>query len=140
MHTQFKKHQKDIHKIGLFSGWEDYKISFVLCVSLHVCVCVNMFLNLHGIFQVPQYPPKWLNGKMSMQETGFDPWVRKIPWKRKWQPIPVSLPGKFHKQRSLAGYSPWGHKASDTTEHTAHVPACVCKRLSSCPWYVLFVC
>ena len=39
---------------------------------------------------------------------GFDPWVRKFPWRRKWQPTPAFLPGKFHGQRSLAGYSPWG--------------------------------
>ena len=37
-------------------------------------------------------------------------------WRRKWQPIPVLLPGKFHGRRSLIGYSPWGHKESDTTE------------------------
>ena len=35
---------------------------------------------------------------------GFDPWVRKIPWRKKWQPTPVFLPGKFHGQRNLAGY------------------------------------
>ena len=39
----------------------------------------------------------------------FDPWVRKIPWRRKWQPTPVFLPGKSHGQRSLVGYSPWGY-------------------------------
>ena len=43
-------------------------------------------------------------------------WVGKIPWRRKWQPPPVFLPGKFPGQRSLAGYSPWGHKELDTTE------------------------
>ena len=47
----------------------------------------------------------------------FNPWVKKTPWRREWQPTPVFLPGKFHGQRSLAGYSPWGHKESDTTEH-----------------------
>ena len=36
-------------------------------------------------------------------------------WRSKWQPTPVFLPGKFHGQRSLAGYSPWGRKESDTT-------------------------
>ena len=41
---------------------------------------------------------------------GLDPWVRKIPGRRKWQPTPVFLPGKCHGQRSLAGYSPWGHR------------------------------
>ena len=46
----------------------------------------------------------------------FDPWVWKIPWRRKWQPTPVLLPGESLGQRSLAGYSPWDHKESDTTE------------------------
>ena len=41
--------------------------------------------------------------------------VGKIPWRRKWQPTPVSLPGKSHGW-SLVGYSPWGHKESDMTE------------------------
>ena len=47
---------------------------------------------------------------------GFDPWVGKIPWRRKWQSTPVLLPGKSHGQRSLIGYSPWGRKESDMTE------------------------
>jgi len=42
----------------------------------------------------------------------------KIPWRRKWQPTPVFLPGEFHGQRSLADYSPEGHKELDMTEHT----------------------
>ena len=41
----------------------------------------------------------------------------KILWNRTWQPTPVFLPGKPHGQRSLTGYSPWGCKESDTTEH-----------------------
>ena len=48
----------------------------------------------------------------------FNPWVRKIPWRRVWQPTPVFLPGESHGQRSLVGYSPWGHKVSDRTEAT----------------------
>ena len=46
----------------------------------------------------------------------FDLWVRKIPWRRAWQPTPVFLPGESHKQRSLVGYRPWGPKESGTTE------------------------
>ena len=42
--------------------------------------------------------------------------MEKILWRRKWQPTPVFLPGKFHGQKNLAGYSPWGHIESDTTE------------------------
>jgi len=47
---------------------------------------------------------------------GFDPWVGKIPWRRKRLPTPVFLPGESHGRRSLMGYSPWSHKESDTTE------------------------
>ena len=46
----------------------------------------------------------------------LDPWVRKIPWRSKWQPTPVFLPGKSHEQRNLMGYSTWGHTESRTTE------------------------
>ena len=46
----------------------------------------------------------------------FDPWVRKIPWRMKWQSILVVLPGKSHGQRSLVGYSSWDCKESDMTE------------------------
>ena len=48
----------------------------------------------------------------------FDPWVGKIPWRRAWQLTAVVLPRESHGQRSLAGYSPWGHKELDTTEMT----------------------
>ena len=47
------------------------------------------------------------------QETQVQFLVGKIPWRREWQPTPVSLPAEFHVQRSPAGYSPWGHKESD---------------------------
>ena len=43
---------------------------------------------------------------------------QEVPWRRKWQHTPVFLPGKFHGQKSVAGYSPWGCKESDMTEHT----------------------
>ena len=57
---------------------------------------------------------------------GFDPWVRKIPWRRKWQPTPKFLPGESHGQRSLLGCSLGGHKESDTTEArlNTHAPCC----------------
>ena len=44
------------------------------------------------------------------QEIGFNPWIGKISWRRKWHPTPAFLPGKSHGWRSLVGYSPWGHK------------------------------
>ena len=51
---------------------------------------------------------------------GFNPWVRETPWRRKWLSTLVFLTGEFHGQRMLVGYSPWGCKASDTTEVTWH--------------------
>ena len=52
------------------------------------------------------------------RNVGSIPWVGKIPWRKAWEHTPVFLAGKFHRQRSLAGYSPEGHKESDTTEGT----------------------
>ena len=64
------------------------------------------------------YPglPQWFSGKESIcqcrrhRRHRLEPWVRKIPWRRKWQPTPVFLLGQSHGQKSLVGYSPWGHK------------------------------
>ena len=74
-----------------------------------------------ALYVVNEGLPRWLNGKESacqFRRLEFEPWVRKILWRRKWQPIPVFLPGESHAQRNLAGYSPWGCKESDITEHT----------------------
>ena len=81
---------------------------------------------------IPTYPtwlPRWHSGKESASQDrrqrrrGSNPWVRKIPWRRKSQPIPVFLPGKFHGQKSPEDYSPWRCKELATTEqmhtHTA---------------------
>ena len=91
----------------------------------------NMFinqmdsLNLSGICKPYIYIyslPRWLSGKASTcqcwrhRRHGFDPWVGKILWRRKWQPTPVFLPGESHGWRSLVDYSPKGRKESDTTE------------------------
>ena len=75
------------------------------------------------IFQAADFPhrglPWWLRQYricLQCKRPGFDPWVGKISWRRKQQPTPVFLPGKSRGQRSLAGYSPQGHKDSDTNE------------------------
>ena len=66
--------------------------------------------------------PRWCSGKelacqfRRCKRHRFNPWVRKIPWSRKWQPTAVFLPGKPHGQSSRVGYSPWGRKESGTTE------------------------
>ena len=53
---------------------------------------------------------------MQYRRPGFNPWVRKDPWRREWQPTLVFLTGKSNGQRSLVGYSPWGREELDTTE------------------------
>ena len=53
---------------------------------------------------------------LQCETPGFDPWVGKILWRRKWQPTPVLLPGKSLGQRHMVGYSPLGRKELDTTE------------------------
>ena len=58
--------------------------------------------------------PRWLSGKESAcqcRRCRFNPWVGEIPWRRKWQPTPVFLPGKYQGQRSLVGYSPWDRES-----------------------------
>ena len=67
--------------------------------------------------------PRWLRGKnpSAKQGTQTGSLGQKIPWMRKWQPTPALLPGKCHGERSLEGYSPWGHKESDVTEWLTHV-------------------
>ena len=65
---------------------------------------------------------RWLRGKesacqcRSYRKNGFHPWVRMIPWRRKWKLTPGFLPGKFHRQRSLEGYSPWGRRGLGKTK------------------------
>ena len=59
---------------------------------------------------------RWLWICMQWRRPRFDTLVWKIPWRREWQLTPLLLPGEFHGQTNLAGYSPWGHKESDMTE------------------------
>ena len=79
--------------------------------------------------------PRWCSGKefacqcRNCKRCRFDPWARKSSWSRKWQPTPIFLPGKFHGQRSLVGYSPWGCKELDTTERlSTHTNWPICSK------------
>ena len=88
-----------MHVRRLWSKWN--KPTSVVCIHLY------------------SLDPWWLRWYRICLQCGrprFSPWVRKIPWRRKWQPASVFLPGEFHGQKSLAGYSPWDQKGSDKTE------------------------
>ena len=99
-----------IHCIGIF-------LSVSRFIFVGTCM-IKPFVTQFGEF--PSYLEVYLVAQAvkhlpAMWETGFDPWVGKIPWRRKWQSTPVLLPGKYHCQRSLVGCSPWGHKESEIT-------------------------
>ena len=61
-------------------------------------------------YRVSSHVAQTVSVCLQYRNPGFDPWVRKIPWRRKWQPTPVFLPGKFHGWRSLVGYPSMGRQ------------------------------
>ena len=89
---------------------------------------VSAFPSFLGLSPISLYVcrarlPRWLRGKESARQCGrcgFDPWTRKIPWRSKWWPAPVFLPGKSHWQRSLVAYSGSSRKELDTTSRLNH--------------------
>ena len=85
---------------------------YPLCTNLHFSPKNKTlgFIFCHNTLKDQSYLPLWRS------RCEFNPWVKKIPWKRKWQPTLVLLLGKFHWQRSLVDYSPCGRKESDMTE------------------------
>ena len=115
---------------------------FVMSIFSHQYIYIHIFLGAscklrkkgalldgrHGVILgvaqrwAPKWGlPRWCRVKepacqYRSKRCGFNPWVRKIPWRRAWQPTPVFLPGESRGQRSLVGYSPCCRKESDTTE------------------------
>ena len=90
----------------------------------HVCVCVCVYIYIYSLFMILisiyiQLTLFWgcpggsNESACKCRRHRFGPWVEKIPWGREWQHTPVLLPGKSHRQRSLAGCSPWSHKETD---------------------------
>ena len=90
-----------------------------------LCKHCNFRLSPH-FFNFPCFPGG-PSGKESAcqyrkpKKHGLDPWVGKILWRRKWQPTPVFLPGKYHGQRSLEGYTPWAHRDWDMTKQLSTI-------------------
>ena len=90
-----------------------FKIIHTKYKATNFCFCfIHTHTHIQGL-------PKRLSGKESAcqcRRRRFNLWIGKIPWRRAWEHIPVFLPEKSHGQRSLVGYSPWGHKEWDMTE------------------------
>ena len=88
-------------------------------------------LNLHRFFKLStsirrlraSQVAQWIKNLPTMLDMQ-QMWVRKIPWRRTWQPTPVFLTGEYHEQKSLVGYSPKGPKESNMTEATEHEQMC----------------
>ena len=106
------------------------KITTLYTLNLHNITC-QLPLNKKGetvitVQKLPQWPFQVLAlvvkippaNAGDIREHGLDTWIRKIPWRREWEPTPVFLPGESHGERNLMGYSPWGHKELDMTEVT----------------------
>ena len=79
-------------------------------LSAHTWACTHTHTHTHTLLI------QLLTRTIRCKRARLDPKVRKILWSRKWQPTPVFLPEKFHGQKSLVGYSPWGHKELDMSE------------------------
>ena len=91
-------------------------VAFVIYTLTHKVFCFLYLKYIYNYLVYVQYMGLlwWISSKQSTcqcRRYGFDPWIEKIPWIRKWQPTPLFLPGKSNRQRSLAGYGPWRHKS-----------------------------
>ena len=113
----------------LHMRWPEYW-SFSFCISssreqpglisfrmdwldlLNLAQFVNQFYQLLRL----SWYLRWYRVSLQFRRPGFNPWIRKISWRREWQPVPVFLPGESHGQRSLVSCSSWGCKESDMVE------------------------
>ena len=95
---------------------------------IYIYNIIYMYIS-HDIFIYNTCYSMWLRWYRICLQCGrpeFHPWLGKIPWIREWLHTPVFLPGEFHGQRSLVGYSPWDSKESNKTEKLTHTHVCVC--------------
>ena len=92
---------------------------YVILLLIMVCRFLGRYIFSFGASVMAQPSVKKKKSACNAGDAGdcgFNPWVRKIPWRREWQLTLVFLLEESHGQRNLAGYSPWGHKESDMTE------------------------
>ena len=95
-------------------GWKGHIPSIEL--SGDPCGSSDCLRRWHCLYCSLPWYHRWQRIYLQCDRPGFDPWVKRIPQRREWQPTPIFLPGESHGQRSLVGYRPWSCKESDTTE------------------------
>ena len=103
-----------------WQGWTEpiiLPIPFILHIYLEYLIHLNHDCSRRGVSPVAQCK----ESTCQCRRCGFDPWVAKVLWRRKWKPTPVFLPGESHGQRSLVGYSLRGCKQSVDWAHTRTV-------------------
>ena len=94
--------------LEIWQTWFDKLVRIIFAWTSNILHTLNIFRTSSVAQMVKSLPVMWKAWVQSL--------CQKIPWRSKWQPTPVFLPGKSHGWRSLTGYSPWGRKESDTTE------------------------
>ena len=113
LNQSVKKFQQKLLLWVVLNHIESYMVCVCMCICVMViCACPWIILGFPG----GASGKKPASQCRRYKRCRFEPWVGDIPWRRKWQPTPVFLPGESYAQSSLAGYSPWGHKELDTTE------------------------
>ena len=102
--------------------------TYISAITIHTHTHTHTHTHMYGLccctteINCPAGLPRWLRGeRIHLQcrrhkRRGFDPSIRKIPWRRSWQSTQVFLPGESLGERSQTSYSLWGHKESDKTE------------------------
>ena len=101
-------------------------------------ILLDVYMILQWAFPVAQQVKNLPTIQEICRRHGFNPWVKKMPWRRKWQPTPIFLPIKSHGQRSRVGYSSKGSKESDMTEHAQKHKSLIIRESNSICLYLLY--
>ena len=131
-----RKSYNTVNKLYFNKKGKMYNITMYI---LYIYIYIYIYMHIHIFTDRTSPAAPMVKNLSTVQETRFNSWARKIPWRRKWQPTQIFLPGEFHGQRSLTGYSSWGHKQSNMTgwltQHIfiyTYIHLCVCV----CVWCV----